>query len=615
MNLDPPSVTAPSATTVQVGTTVELTFTYSAPAGFTSSAVTGATVTTDGTADATSGSIVVSYTAPNTPGGDLVTVEVTDAEGDKDEASVPITVSVSPVPTLTGIPPTATLVIGQELVVPDVSIDSEDGIATFTVTINGGTPLDLLTLLGETGGAGLTELMGDLEADTDDELFGFVEGNNTLVFSVTDTNGDEVTVTHILTLESLGFDIVDIIDDMDTDDEADDVLVAREITGSINSNFTMTNDAEWILAGRIKVTNGAKLTIEAGSVLKGREGTGGNATALLVARGSTIFAEGTATAPIIMTSINDDLSVADVAAGDFVGSTLAPDVNGQWGGLIVLGDAPISASADEVQIEGIPTSDPDGLYGGTNASHSAGTIKYVSVRHGGSLIGAGNEINGISLGGVGSGTVIENVEVVGNQDDGIEWFGGNVDIDGALVWNAGDDAMDTDQDWQGTCSNFLVVTPLGSAFELDGPEGPDARDGGVHTFNVGTVFAGGDIDHLVDWDGTTNAALTNIYFFGLQEGYWPFDDDGDQIFAIDAIGGDGNGTSSDWEVTLPGADTKADIFVDDDADTNDAAFQMEVSEVDALMNTVGINNGNIGMFAWTYAAQDGGLTAIGYTLP
>jgi len=130
-----------------------------------------------------------------------------------------------------------------------------------------------------------------------------------------------------------------------------------------------------------------------------------------------------------------------------------------WGGILILGNAKgsFAGGVTEVQIEGIPASDTNGLYGGSNDADNSGVLKYISIRHGGANIGEGNEINGLTLGGVGSGTVIENIEVVANQDDGIEWFGGTVSVKNALVWNSGDDAVDTDQAWAGTLDNFIVI--------------------------------------------------------------------------------------------------------------------------------------------------------------
>src|SRR5690606_28161997 len=111
--------------------------------------------------------------------------------------------------------------------------------------------------------------------------------------------------------------------------------------------------------------------------------------------------------------------------------------------------------------------------GGNDSEDNSGVLKYISIRHGGANIGEGNEINGLTLGGVGKGTVIENIEVVANQDDGIEWFGGTVDVKNAIVWNAGDDAIDTDQAWSGTLDNSVVMSgeETDHALEIDGPEG------------------------------------------------------------------------------------------------------------------------------------------------
>jgi hypothetical protein len=172
----------------------------------------------------------------------------------------------------------------------------------------------------------------------------------------------------------------------------------------------------------------------------------------------------------------------------------------------------------EIQIEGIPTSDPNGLYGGNDAADNSGVLKYISIRHGGANIGAGNEINGLTLGGVGSGTVIENIEIVANQDDGIELFGGTVNVKNLISWNVGDDAVDTDQSWAGTLDNFLVITPTGHCFELDGPEGTYQAG---HTIQNGTIIASNDdrtSEDLINVDANSIVALKNLYFTGIKEG-------------------------------------------------------------------------------------------------
>jgi hypothetical protein len=311
-------------------------------------------------------------------------------------------------------------------------------------------------------------------------------------------------------------------DDTNNGSDNNDSKTEVVVTSNITANTTWTANKVWILGGRITVTSGATLTIEPGTIIKGQAGVGANATALLIARGGKINAAGTATKPIIFTSVADELSIADIAAGNFVSPNLEPTVNGLWGGLIILGKAKISASSigtqkNEVQIEGIPTSDPNGLYGGSDDADNSGVLKYVSVRHGGTEIGAGNEINGITFGGVGSGTVVENIEVVGNQDDGIEFFGGTVNCKNVLVWNAGDDGLDTDQAYRGTVENFAVITAAGSQFELDGPEGTYGVDLSGHTFNKGFVVPTAGAGNFIDNDANTIVNLKNIYAKGFDK--------------------------------------------------------------------------------------------------
>src|SRR5690606_16031696 len=163
----------------------------------------------------------------------------------------------------------------------------------------------------------------------------------------------------------------------------------------------------------------------------------------VVDQGGKLMAEGTPTKPIIFTSVLDGIEPGETTG------TLGTSDTGLWGGLIVLGRAPISVNGDleTAHIEGIPADESNGQYGGTDVADNSGVIKYISIRHGGVTIGEDNEINGLTLGGVGNGTVIENVEVIANQDDGIEWFGGSVNVTNALVWASGDDGFDADQAW------------------------------------------------------------------------------------------------------------------------------------------------------------------------
>jgi hypothetical protein len=298
------------------------------------------------------------------------------------------------------------------------------------------------------------------------------------------------------------------------DIKAEGIRIVENIQGDV----IWSNENVYILSGRITVVPGSTLTIEPGTIIKGESGSGANAASLLISRGARIYAEGTAQLPIIFTSIADEITPEDVKLGIFESPNLRQDITGLWGGLIVLGNAPISASTETSQIEGIPTSDYHGLYGGSDSVDNSGVLKYISIRHGGTNIGSGNEINGLTLGGVGSNTVVENIEIVANQDDGIELFGGTVNVRNLVVWNVGDDAIDTDQAWSGTIDNFLVVSPQGHCFELDGPEGILL---GKHTIKNGSVIASHDIFYAIDLintDENSRVSLENIYFTEILPG-------------------------------------------------------------------------------------------------
>ena len=246
----------------------------------------------------------------------------------------------------------------------------------------------------------------------------------------------------------------------------DKSIISRNIT----SDKTLSNDTIWMLQSRVAVESGVTLTIEPGTIIKAIAGTGANAASLIIARGAKIMAQGTPTQPIIFTSESDNIQI-----GETYGSSLGSNVRGLWGGLLILGNAPgsFSGNVESFQIEGIPASDINGLYGGTDPNDNSGILSYVSIRHGGAEIGEGNEINGLTLGAVGTGTIINNIEVVANVDDGIEFFGGTVNADHLLVYAQGDDGLDIDQGYSGKISNSLVAltTVSDHALEIDGPEG------------------------------------------------------------------------------------------------------------------------------------------------
>ena len=169
-----------------------------------------------------------------------------------------------------------------------------------------------------------------------------------------------------------------IVSCSDSDDDTNTIDDPSKYTlsGEISTDTTLDASKIYTISGRVFITDGATLTIPAGTILKGAGGTGTNASFLCVARGGKLNAVGTASNPIIMTSVADDIQ-----PGSAFGSNLDVDQRGLWGGLLVLGKAPSSFKGDvsEYQIEGIPADDTRGLYGGSNAADNSGTMKYISL--------------------------------------------------------------------------------------------------------------------------------------------------------------------------------------------------------------------------------------------
>ncbi len=284
-------------------------------------------------------------------------------------------------------------------------------------------------------------------------------------------------------------------------------------SGALTANETWTADKIWVLQGKVYVPNGITLTIQPGTIIKGAEGQESLASALVVQRGGVLLAEGTADAPIIFTSILDNIQI-----GQTEGTNLTRTDNEKWGGVAILGRAPISAQSGdtETNLEGIPAGDGQGLYGGTNSADYSGKLAYISIRHGGISIGEGNELNGLTLGGVGSATEISNIEIYATLDDGIECFGGTVDITNALVYYQGDDGIDLDMNYSGTIENFIVIHGDGigtdEGLEIDGPEGTTYTTG-MFTLRNGLVKSDGSTDGTpADFKDKAQGTIENVTF-------------------------------------------------------------------------------------------------------
>jgi len=328
-----------------------------------------------------------------------------------------------------------------------------------------------------------------------------------------------------------------------------------------------------------------------GTIIKGKEGDGAIASTLIIAQGGMIDAQGTESAPIIMTSVLDNITV-----GQQAGTNLDETDAGLWGGLIVLGYAPISADAATALIEGLPANEAYAVYGGTDAADNSGYIEYVSVRHGGTLIGDGNEINGITLAGVGSATIVNNIEVVANVDDGVEFFGGSVNASNIVVWAQGYDAYDIDQAYAGTIDNFVYVAGPNSdhGLEVDGPEG---KTGSGFTASNGSLY--GMSAEIADFRDSAMGNIQNIYITGFDDaGDWEIDETGG---AYNYENGLLNFTSIEIDMTNYTADkTLAQVFMDKSGALT--AWDPSTFATVVTAPTVGADESKL---AWTYTAMKG----------
>ena len=241
----------------------------------------------------------------------------------------------------------------------------------------------------------------------------------------------------------------------------------------VGSHVTFSSDTTYILSGMVFVDSAAVLTIEPGTIIKAEDGQGNQASGLVVTRYAKIYAEGTADRPIIFTSVNDELN-----------GNLTHEDRGLWGGVILLGQASTNnqtangLKAVEGVNEIVPAGDTRPYYGGTNDTHSSGVFKYVSIRYTGINVGdqAGNEIQGLTLGGVGSGTIIDHVESYASADDGFEWFGGTVNAKYLVSAFAADDGFDYDEGFRGKGQFWFAIQAPdqgGRIMEMDGATGDE----------------------------------------------------------------------------------------------------------------------------------------------
>ena len=227
---------------------------------------------------------------------------------------------------------------------------------------------------------------------------------------------------------------------------------------NVRANYVRwTSDNTYHIDGRTFVNPGDTLEIEPGTVVKGVPNQDpDNASVLVVAEGATILADGNPGSsdpsqadPIIFTTREDDVSDPN---------DLQSDLDGTWGGVIILGNGPKNFPGSR-NVEGIPSDVGRASFGTSSPdpNDDSGIFRFASIRYGGISIGAGNEINGLTMGALGSETTVEWVEVFNNQDDGFEWFGGNVNARYLFASRVGDDSFDIDQGFSGNLQFLLAV--------------------------------------------------------------------------------------------------------------------------------------------------------------
>jgi hypothetical protein len=244
------------------------------------------------------------------------------------------------------------------------------------------------------------------------------------------------------------------------------------VSANITTNTTWTSNNVYELQGGILVTGGATLTIQPGTVIEGQRGTGPGVggAALFVQRDGRLVADGTPLQPIKFTC------------------TGTPKAKGCWGGLVINGNAGLNeGTGTSPIIAGRATTGMclektgegnSGLYGGCNDADSSGVLRYAIVEYSGFRFTTTNELNGIALQGVGSGTVVDFVQVHGGQDDSFELFGGTVNLKHLLLTAGSDDQLDWTEGWRGK-AQFIIA----QADSLDGDKGIEA-DGNSTAFGA-----------------------------------------------------------------------------------------------------------------------------------
>ena len=375
------------------------------------------------------------------------------------------------------------------------------------------------------------------------------------------------------------------------------------VNSNITTSTTWSASNVYDIQQQIYVLPGATLTIEPGTVIACSA-----LGSLAVCRGAQIFVNGNQFKPVIFTSAADR---ATWVGGNPKTGTWRASAN-EWGNLTIMGagyvsenatvaNTPAPNAANFAVMEGLvpPAGSGYADYGGGNDDDDSGSVRYASIRYAGKVIGLNNELNGMSLGGIGRNTDIDHVEIMNNVDDGIEIWGGTVNLKNFAIWNVGDDSLDIDQGWRGKAQFGLIVQGYSlnaaqgsgvgdNAIEVDGAEQSDYQPvttGSIANMTViGQPFGTASGDHLTAWRDNARMQIRNSIFM----------DAGEQVVRNDNVDGDGgagygfNGTLS-WALTWTTPYTTTSAV---NAPANPAAFyqSQSVGNLNQISDCVFYNN-------------------------
>ena len=294
------------------------------------------------------------------------------------------------------------------------------------------------------------------------------------------------------------------------------------LSGTYTQDLTLDSNNTYVLNGSLIMASGTTLTIPACMTIEALA-SGANVY-IAISQGAKIIANGTADCPIVLTS-----NASNPAAGD-------------WGGLILLGRAPInsvtgSATATS-EIAGLP-------FGGTNAADDSGILNYVRVEYSGGAADGQSENNGFSFYGVGNGTVVNYIQAYEGKDDGIEFFGGTVNASYVSVVNAQDDSIDWTEGYTGTITNAYVKHGAShdQGIEADGYNTDFSNAAGYFskpTVNNLTIIGNGSStgNEAIRLRAGTQGIFNNVWIEGFEEGFDLDGDAGDNPTGAGVLSGD-----------------------------------------------------------------------------